>query len=364
MDLGLDGKVALVAGGSSGIGLAIAKELAAEGAHVAIGARDPDRLKLAAAAHRVRRAGSGPRDQRGAAPTGTRYGPGSTRWWPSSAALHVAVISGGSPPIGTAAQFEPADYRAAVDTGAAARRDAGAGRTAAPEGGRLGTAAVRRVRDGQRTDRAARTLRCHPRRAGPLRPGARRRGRVPTASPSTSSRPAACVPHRWSGPLPGSPATVVTWRRPLPRWARTTRCAGWPGPRRSPRWPRSWPVAGLVRHRHRAPDRRRRERARPGATPPDRRRPGHLPVGVADARPSPRTTSATSSTRQRRPTSASGTAKGYCTPGTSPGPTTRTTRRLPTVPPTSSPPTPGSTRPRTYWTSAVAAATCCSGSAR
>jgi 3-oxoacyl-[acyl-carrier protein] reductase len=47
VDLGLDGKVALVAGGSSGLGLAMAKELAAEGAHVAIGARDRDRLAAA-----------------------------------------------------------------------------------------------------------------------------------------------------------------------------------------------------------------------------------------------------------------------------------------------------------------------------
>ena len=44
MDTGLAGKCALVAGGSSGIGLAIAIELAREGAHVAIGAREPDRL--------------------------------------------------------------------------------------------------------------------------------------------------------------------------------------------------------------------------------------------------------------------------------------------------------------------------------
>lgn len=41
MDLGLSGRVALVCGGSKGIGRAIAAELAAEGAGVAISSRDP-----------------------------------------------------------------------------------------------------------------------------------------------------------------------------------------------------------------------------------------------------------------------------------------------------------------------------------
>ena len=49
MDLGLNDKVALVTGGSKGIGLACARTLAAEGARVAIAARDAERLHRAAA---------------------------------------------------------------------------------------------------------------------------------------------------------------------------------------------------------------------------------------------------------------------------------------------------------------------------
>jgi 3-oxoacyl-[acyl-carrier protein] reductase len=47
MDLGLAGRRAAVAAGSSGLGLATAAALAAEGAHVAICGRDPDRLAAA-----------------------------------------------------------------------------------------------------------------------------------------------------------------------------------------------------------------------------------------------------------------------------------------------------------------------------
>lgn len=48
MDLGLKGKVALVAGASKGLGKAVALGLAREGAHVAILARDQARIELAA----------------------------------------------------------------------------------------------------------------------------------------------------------------------------------------------------------------------------------------------------------------------------------------------------------------------------
>src|SRR2546428_4102125 len=48
MDLGLQGKRAIVTGGSLGIGKAIARELAREGADVAIAARTKDQLEATA----------------------------------------------------------------------------------------------------------------------------------------------------------------------------------------------------------------------------------------------------------------------------------------------------------------------------
>ncbi|MEV5753638.1 SDR family oxidoreductase [Actinoallomurus sp. NPDC052308] len=48
MDLGLSGKTAFITGGSAGIGYGIARSLIAEGASVAVCARDPERLAKAA----------------------------------------------------------------------------------------------------------------------------------------------------------------------------------------------------------------------------------------------------------------------------------------------------------------------------
>jgi NAD(P)-dependent dehydrogenase (short-subunit alcohol dehydrogenase family) len=61
MDLGMRDKVAIITGGSAGIGLAVAQGLAAEGAHVALCGRNPDTVRRAAeqirAEHGVRTLG-------------------------------------------------------------------------------------------------------------------------------------------------------------------------------------------------------------------------------------------------------------------------------------------------------------------
>src|SRR5438105_10794960 len=49
MDLGLNGRVAIVAAASKGLGRAVAEELAREGTHVAICARTPDTVAETAA---------------------------------------------------------------------------------------------------------------------------------------------------------------------------------------------------------------------------------------------------------------------------------------------------------------------------
>jgi len=113
VDLGLADRVALIAGGSSGLGLAVAKELAAEGAHVAIGARDRDRL--AAAERDLKEVARG---QVHITSVDVAEPRAARRWVDDVAAglggLHVVVVSGGSPPAGPAQRFELGDYQSAI----------------------------------------------------------------------------------------------------------------------------------------------------------------------------------------------------------------------------------------------------------
>ena len=114
MDLGIRGRCAAVAGASSGLGLAIAAALAAEGVDVSIASRDPDRLD--AAAEIVDGAGPGrvitrARDVRDTEAVGA--------WIDDTAhrlgALHIVVPNAGGPPGGTATAFDLAAYRDAVE---------------------------------------------------------------------------------------------------------------------------------------------------------------------------------------------------------------------------------------------------------
>jgi len=114
MDLGMKGRVALVAASSSGLGLAVAKAFASEGAHVSICGRDP--VRLARAHAEVNAMGTGDVlsspvdicDERAAAAwvrqTAEEFG-----------ALDIVVTNTGGVPFGPVDSFQVADYREAVD---------------------------------------------------------------------------------------------------------------------------------------------------------------------------------------------------------------------------------------------------------
>ncbi|HEX4941619.1 MAG TPA: SDR family NAD(P)-dependent oxidoreductase, partial [Actinomycetota bacterium] len=110
MDLGLEGKVALVTAASKGLGRASAAALVAEGAMVAVNSRDPERIHAAAA-----QLGSDvlalPDDvtdpdapARLVEATVERFG-----------GLHVLVANAGGPPKGRAVDLDDTTLRAALE---------------------------------------------------------------------------------------------------------------------------------------------------------------------------------------------------------------------------------------------------------
>jgi 3-oxoacyl-[acyl-carrier protein] reductase len=115
LDLGLHGKVALVTGGSSGLGLATAAELAREGAHVTIAARDRDRLT---AAERVLKEVA--QGHVGTASVDITDAQAARRCVDEAAArfgaLHILVVSGGTPAMGAASGFALAEFAGAFGT--------------------------------------------------------------------------------------------------------------------------------------------------------------------------------------------------------------------------------------------------------
>lgn len=97
MDLGLRGRVAVVAGASSGLGRAIARTLAAEGAHVAIASRNAERLETTARELASETGGevvAMPTDMTDPDQVNALVSRTVERW----GGLHIAVANAGGPP--------------------------------------------------------------------------------------------------------------------------------------------------------------------------------------------------------------------------------------------------------------------------
>jgi len=122
VNLGLADKVALVAGGSAGIGLAIAADLVREGAAVCICGRDPGRLKSARTELDRLASDSGaaqPGERVGASQVDIRDHAAAADWVQRVAdaygAVHILVTNAGGPPAGPTDAFGLDAYRAAVE---------------------------------------------------------------------------------------------------------------------------------------------------------------------------------------------------------------------------------------------------------
>jgi 3-oxoacyl-[acyl-carrier protein] reductase len=114
MDTGLEGKIALVAGASKGLGRAVARALAAEGCHLAICARSEEGLALTRT--EIEAACGVSVWQR---PTDlSREGEGAAfvrEAWEKFGRVDILVANAGGPPAGGFADFGPEDWRAAVE---------------------------------------------------------------------------------------------------------------------------------------------------------------------------------------------------------------------------------------------------------
>ncbi|WP_232668461.1 SDR family oxidoreductase [Pseudonocardia sp. TRM90224] len=113
MDLGIKGRVALVAASSSGLGLAAAKALAAEGAHVALCGRD--RVRLAVAHAEVNAVGPG---DVLSVPVDICDDRAAAAWVAQTAdafgGIDIVVTNTGGVPFGPIDNFRAADYREAI----------------------------------------------------------------------------------------------------------------------------------------------------------------------------------------------------------------------------------------------------------
>jgi 3-oxoacyl-[acyl-carrier protein] reductase len=113
MDLGLKGKVAMIAGASRGLGFAVAEALASEGAFVSIASRDES--AICAAAQRL----GHERGQVMATSTDVRSADGIQRWARATedrfGGIDLLFANAGGPPAGAALSFDDTAWQAAID---------------------------------------------------------------------------------------------------------------------------------------------------------------------------------------------------------------------------------------------------------
>ncbi len=119
MDLGLHGRVALVCGGSSGLGYAVAQQLLAEGTTIALNGRDPAKLEAAVAQLRGKRPSSDP-PRIAAFPTDVSL-PGACEELVRQvhAALggpDIVLCNSGGPPAGAFEAHDAAAWQRAIET--------------------------------------------------------------------------------------------------------------------------------------------------------------------------------------------------------------------------------------------------------
>ncbi len=113
MDLGLTGKVAMVAGASRGLGFAVADALAREGARLSIASRDATRI--AEAATRLEAAGADVL----ATATDVTTADDIEAWFSATTSrfggVDLLFVNTGGPPPGPALSFDDAGWQKAVD---------------------------------------------------------------------------------------------------------------------------------------------------------------------------------------------------------------------------------------------------------
>lgn len=109
MDTGLKGRTAVVPGASSGLGLAVARSLAAEGANVVLGGRRGELVRGEAA--KLPSAVGVEVDITDPAAADALVGAAIERFGP----VDVLVLNGGGPPPGTAVDFTPEQLTDAVN---------------------------------------------------------------------------------------------------------------------------------------------------------------------------------------------------------------------------------------------------------